>query len=179
MNRSIFVLIIFPQSSKTGTLITNLFIYFSILSRWLAPLRSPSIRLSHAPMPARRIVYEYANELKQAALLHTALDYQRCAITHRPAWYISRTPLTACCCNRCGYRSHGDATACRRTYIAHNSLTPDQPKPTGTELRAIRRTEASDWFRRHCKWFSWWTFSKKKKKNMFTMGNICQRNYTI
>ena len=142
--------------------IRNSILYFSTLSRWPAPLRSASIRLSHVPMPARRLVYEYSKELKHAALLHMALDYQRRAITHRPTWYISRTSLTACCCNRCGHHSHGEAAACRRTYITYNTLTTAQPKPTGTELRAIIRTEASDRFRRHCEWFSWWTFYKKK-----------------
>ena len=34
-------------------------------------------------MLARRLVYEYANELKQATLLHKALDYRRAKSFHR------------------------------------------------------------------------------------------------
>ena len=167
-------------------------------------------------------VYEYANEFKQAALLHTELNYQR--LTHRPTWYtwyISRTPLIARMSGGISPRhaqnplsgerrktlsithhalspppSHhhlyiihlinwlqrfyriimslkrpfvpksdvkqwftttttspatviGAATtrsvrsACRHTYIAHNTITPDQPKPTGTAPRAILRSERS------------------------------------
>ena len=33
-------------------------------------------------MPAQRLVYENANELKHAAPLHTALDYRRANTSH-------------------------------------------------------------------------------------------------
>ena len=145
--------------------IINLIFYFYIFSRWPAPWRSVPPRLRHAPMPARSLVYEYANELKQVALPHMALDYQRRAITY---WHtglhdinhVRHSPPAAVIS---AYTTHSVRSACRHTYIAHNTITPDQPKSTGTAPRTILQTEASDRFRRHCEWFSWWTFYKKKK----------------
>ena len=137
-----------------------------------------SARLRHAPMRARSLVYEYANELKQAALPHMALDYQRRAITYwhtglHDIYHVPHSPPAAVIS---AYTTHSVRSACCHTYIAHNTITPDQPKPTDTAPRAIK---ASDRFRRHCEWFSWWKFYKKKKNYMFFMGNIHWRNYTV
>ena len=115
-------------------------------------------------MPVWNLVYEYANELKQAALPHTTLDYQRRAITH---WHTGLHDIDHVCHSPPAaiigaYTTHSVILACRRTHTAHNTLTPEQPKPTGTASRVILRTKASDRFRRHSEWFSWWTFNKKK-----------------
>ena len=146
--------------------IRNLIFYFYIFSRWPALWWSASARLRHAPMPARRLDYEYADELKQAALLHTTLDYQQRTITY---WHIGLHDIYHVCHSLPAAvigvaTTHSVRSACRHTYIAHNTITPDRPKPTGTAPRAILRAEASNRFRRHCEWFSWWTFLYKKKK---------------
>ena len=116
-------------------------------------------------MPARDLVYKYANELKQVALPHTTLDYQRPSITY---WHtglhdidhVRHSPPAAIIS---AYTTHSVRSGCCRAHTAHNTITLEQPKPTGTAPRAILRTEASDRFRRHSEWFSWWTLHEKKK----------------